>query len=152
VRDIRAAIKPQLLPTPPELKLYLPPQFREGAEEQRGVVDVDLGKEAYGADDGKKVNNGEEKGEEGDSMVGATRWQKEAVRKKKEQVNEETQKLMGGSEDVVNGANREDGMGKEGAKVEEKPLSRAERRKKIKEEILAAGEGEGFKGYKRRTW
>lgn len=34
----------------------------------------------------------------------------------------------------------------------QKPLSRAERRKKIKEEILAAGEGEGFKGYKRRMW
>jgi hypothetical protein len=37
-------------------------------------------------------------------------------------------------------------------KPKEKPLSRAERRKKIKEEILAAGEGEGFKGYKRRQW
>jgi hypothetical protein len=35
---------------------------------------------------------------------------------------------------------------------EEKPMSRAERRKKIKEEILASGEGEGFKGYKRRQW
>ena len=34
----------------------------------------------------------------------------------------------------------------------QKPLSRAERRKKIKEEILAVGEGEGFKGYKRRMW
>jgi hypothetical protein len=34
----------------------------------------------------------------------------------------------------------------------EKPLSRAERRKKIKEEIMAAGDGEGFKGYKRRQW
>jgi hypothetical protein len=35
---------------------------------------------------------------------------------------------------------------------EVKPLSKAERRKKIKEEILAAGEGDGFKGYKRRQW
>lgn len=35
---------------------------------------------------------------------------------------------------------------------EEKPLSRAERRKKIKEEILAVGEGDGFKGYRRRMW
>jgi hypothetical protein len=34
----------------------------------------------------------------------------------------------------------------------EKTLSRAERRKKIKEEIMAAGDGEGFKGYKRRQY
>ena len=34
----------------------------------------------------------------------------------------------------------------------EKPISRAERRKKIKEEILAAGEGEGSKGYQRRQY
>ena len=36
--------------------------------------------------------------------------------------------------------------------IEVKPLSRAERRKKIKEEVLAAGEGDGFKGYRRRMW
>jgi hypothetical protein len=33
-----------------------------------------------------------------------------------------------------------------------KPLSAAARRKKIKEEVLAAGEGEGYKGYRRRMW
>jgi hypothetical protein len=151
VRDIRAAIKPQLLPTPPELKLYLPPQFREGAEEQRGVVDVDVGKEGFGADDGKMNDGGSEGGEmdgEGDSMVGATRWQKDAARKKKELRSEEKQKPMGGGEDA---GKAEGGTAKEGAKVE-KPLSRAERRRKIKEEILATGEGEGFKGYKRRMW
>lgn len=36
--------------------------------------------------------------------------------------------------------------------AESKPLSAAARRKKIKEEVLAAGEGEGYKGYRRRMW
>lgn len=39
-----------------------------------------------------------------------------------------------------------------GDATEEKPLSAAARRKKIKEEVLAAGEGEGYKGYRRRMW
>jgi len=34
----------------------------------------------------------------------------------------------------------------------DKPLSAAERRKLIKQQVLAAGEGEGFKGYRRRMW
>jgi hypothetical protein len=37
-------------------------------------------------------------------------------------------------------------------KPPEKPISRAERRRRIKEQILAEGEGEGYKGYKRRMW
>jgi hypothetical protein len=35
---------------------------------------------------------------------------------------------------------------------EETSLSRAERRKKIKEEIMAGSEEAGFKGYRRRMW
>jgi hypothetical protein len=34
----------------------------------------------------------------------------------------------------------------------ETQLSSAARRKKIREEVQAAGEGEGFKGYRRRMW
>jgi hypothetical protein len=34
----------------------------------------------------------------------------------------------------------------------EKALSRAERRKKIKAEIMEGSEEEGFKGYRRRMW
>jgi len=35
---------------------------------------------------------------------------------------------------------------------DEKSMSRAERRKRIKEEIMAGSEEEGFKGYRRRMW
>lgn len=125
--------------------MFLPEKFRnQDGEEGRGVVDV---QESYGDEEGSKRDNMEAAAggqKERDSMIGATRWQKEAARKKKEQLrveNEESQTPMGG-----------DKQNPEQAKVEEKPLSRAERRKKIKEEILLAGEGEGFKGYRRRMW
>lgn len=36
--------------------------------------------------------------------------------------------------------------------VEEKPISKAERRRRIKEEIMAGSEEAGFKGYRRRMW
>jgi len=39
-----------------------------------------------------------------------------------------------------------------GIAKDEKSMSRAERRKKIKEEIMAGSEEEGFKGYRRRMW
>ncbi|TVY21514.1 hypothetical protein LARI1_G000500 [Lachnellula arida] len=169
VRDIRAAIKPQIVPTAPELKLFLPDKFRdqEGDNGGRGMetvnVEVEVGKEAYGADDSKKADDGRAVAQSGGgddgveaqveerSMVGATRWQKEAARKKKERMIAEmgnTQVPMGG-EEVRDG---EEQNSKEQLGVKEKPLSRAERRKKIKDEILFAGEGEGFKGYKRRMW
>lgn len=130
-----------------------------------GTVNVEtVGKEAYGADDSKKVDDGGavatsegrddgvETQVEERSMIGATRWQKEAARKKKERMIAETEKTqipMGGGEEVRDG---EEHGSKEQLGPKEKPLSRAERRKKIKEEILLAGEGEGFKGYKRRMW
>ncbi|TVY43759.1 hypothetical protein LSUB1_G001264 [Lachnellula subtilissima] len=162
VRDIRAAIKPQIVPTAPELKLFLPEKFRdqEGNDGQgMGTVNVEVGKEAYGADDNKKVDDGSvaahlggsDDAVEERSMIGATRWQKEAARKKKERITAEIEKAqvpMGG-EEVRDG---EEQTSKEQPGVKEKPLSRVERRKKIKEEILLAGEGEGFKGYKRRMW
>lgn len=43
-------------------------------------------------------------------------------------------------------------MGKAEQSMQEKPISRAERRKRIKEEIMAGSEEAGFKGYRRRMW
>ena len=121
-------------------------------------MNVEVGKEAYGADDNKKVDDGSASALEGNddameekSMIGATRWQKAAARMKKERINAETgnTRTPTGGEELRDG---EEKTSKEQPGVEEKPLSRSERRKKIKEEILLAGEGEGFKGYKRRMW
>lgn len=86
-------------------------------------------------------------GQEDENMVGATRWQKAAKLKEKEKLKNEAagQTLMGKGEG-------KSAKSKSGKPVEEKPLSDAARRRKIKEEILDAGEGEGFKGYRRRVW
>jgi len=133
-------------PSGPEL--YIPPQFRtdefwDGKEEST-VIDnsrIENGGEV-------KLQDEQDKGEgtvdDDESMVGATRWQKAAKQKKRMKEKEAAQQQPINGEGVTGQ--------EEKAKAGEKPLSRAERRKKIKEEILAAGEGESFKGYRRRMW
>jgi hypothetical protein len=154
VRDIRAAIKPQLVrPSGPEL--YIPPQFRtdefwDGKEEsividnsriENGVKSSE-GSQRHEGGEGQEA--GEGVAEEDENMIGATRWQKAAKQEERVKVKEDAQQKP---------MNRESATGQEEkAKVEEKPMSRAERRKKIKEEILAVGEGESYKGYRRRMW
>ncbi|KAE9365306.1 hypothetical protein N431DRAFT_387434 [Stipitochalara longipes BDJ] len=149
VRDLRAAIKPQLVRPKPGPDLYLPPQFRdEDYWEARGVVDA---VKVEGQDGSETVveNRNEREGE--DNMIGATRWQKAAARKKKlveEQALKEGPKAIVDDSERTNVGKEEDAI----LKPPEKPISRAERRRRIKEQILAEGEGEGFKGYKRRMW
>jgi hypothetical protein len=115
------------------------------------VVDVLKVQELEGLSEesGKEMANGE-RGEEND-MIGATRWQKAARRKKKlmeEQAAKEAQKVLAEEESVEEKSEEQEADTKEN----EKPLSRAERRRKIKEQILYEGEGESFKGYRRRMW
>jgi hypothetical protein len=150
VRDLRAAIKPQLVRPKPGPDLYLPPQFRDADYwEARGVVDAVRVQEPEGVGDGigtEMVNTEEE-----DEMIGATRWQKAARRKKKlmeEQALKEAQKILAEEE------SGEETLEEQEAELEQpvKPVSRAERRRKIKEQILYDGEGESFKGYRRRMW
>jgi Mrp family chromosome partitioning ATPase len=81
--------------------------------------------------------------EVGDDMIGATRWQKKAAREKKK-ARRAGQKPVGDEIEVGNGSGDKE--------KEEKQLSRAERRKLIKDQILADGDGEDFKGYRRRMW
>jgi hypothetical protein len=161
IRDLRAAIKPQLVRPNPGPDLYLPPQFRDAEYwEARGVVDAvqvvepetDNGGSMSGIESEEKGSDsgGDGNGEE-DNMIGATRWQKAAARKKKlleEKVLLEGQKRL--AEEESGGTNKDEQ--EVAPKPKEKPISRAERRRRIKEQILAEGEGEGFKGYRRRMW
>ncbi|KAH8660772.1 hypothetical protein BGZ60DRAFT_566471 [Tricladium varicosporioides] len=150
VRDLRAAIKPQIVRPQPELQLYLPPQFREHDEELPGDAS-DLVPDLK-----RDVVNGDSRGNDGEDdedMVGATRWQK-AKRRKEREARQKALNGEGGEESPGNPASGQ--QGREGVEIqpkkEEKPLSRAERRKRIKEQILAEGDGESFKGYRRRAW
>ncbi len=154
-------IKPQLVRPKPGPDLYLPPQFRDVEYwEARGVVDAIQVVEPDG--DSERPQNGIENGERGieaaeegngeeDSMIGATRSQKAVATKKKlleDKVSQERQKLLAEEERGGTKQNKEEVI----LKTKEKPISRAERRRRIKEQILAEGEGEGFKGYRRRMW
>lgn len=85
-------------------------------------------------EESRQSQDGEEEVDE--SMIGATRWQKAAKLKEKEKLKEEAAQKV---------------LEREMQEAEDSTLSRAARRKKIKEEIVASG-GEGFKGYKRRMW
>jgi hypothetical protein len=112
------------------------------------AIRADVGVEESGR---SEKGIGEEIGGEEDEMVGATRWQKAAKRKKKLM---EEQALKEGQTPIVEGQTSGEKLEAEDPemKAAEKPISRAERRRRIKEQILAEGEGEGFKGYKRRMW
>lgn len=151
MRDLRAAIKPQLVRPKPGPDLYLPPQFRDADYwEARGVVDALKVQELEGSS-GESGKEGERGEREEDDMIGATRWQKAARRKKKlmeEQAAKEAQMILAEEQSGDETLEEQEVEAKE----PEIPLSRAERRRKIKEQILYEGEGESFKGYRRRMW
>jgi hypothetical protein len=137
---------------------YLPPQFRNEEEwerSQKGIVDavIEKAKQGDGMSDSEGGGEGRDEAPEVvDDMVGATRWQKAARRKKLEA---EAQAKMEAQKQPVS----ESGEQKEGEsvvedtkpKAEEEKISPAERRRRIKAQIIAEGEGEGFKGYRRRV-
>lgn len=170
VRDLRAAIKPQMVRPPPELQIYLPPQFRDEDLDQRGIVDatpveVETFSNAHGEEakdievgseeDGNSSEESQENAEDEEDMIGATRWQKEKKRKERLLADsQQVQKPLQQQEIVAQDQHEASDQPTEDTKVEQeqRPLSKAERRKKIKEEILAAGEGESYKGYRRRKW
>ncbi|TAQ85805.1 hypothetical protein B7494_g5872 [Chlorociboria aeruginascens] len=150
VRDLREAIKPQ--PRPERPRIYLPPQFavqENGADAQiygdDAVTDGNAG-DIYEELDAESKGRGVESGGEEAAQIPFS-MQQEASNSVSEDVSmEEIQKYS--QEILVDVSEAQDPA----PSPMEKPMSRAARRKKIKEEILAAGEGESFKGYRRRMW
>ncbi|KAH7390238.1 hypothetical protein BKA64DRAFT_747362 [Cadophora sp. MPI-SDFR-AT-0126] len=160
VRDLRAAIKPQLQRPKTAPDLYLPTLNEDGylvdmvqietrpveQETKEQVVEI-----SDSGNDGVNGEGQETPNAESDDMVGATRWQKAARRKKLE---EQALQEKGAQQPIIDDNNEGSRIVKPRtkSKPEEKPISRAERRKKIKEQIMAEGQGESFKGYRRRMW
>lgn len=142
LRDIRAAIAPQP-PPPMEARLYLPEQFKEHVPFPDDVT-VGLtpdGNSHYPEDKGpiKDVDS---------QSLGVESGTQQAEQKPMyivDSVQPAAELIKEAQTDIETSVESEE-------KKEEKRLSAAARRKKIKEEILAAGEGEGFKGYRRRMW
>lgn len=146
LNDIRAAIKPQIAPL--KTDTYLPPKFREG-EEWKGKDEEIVVIESSQSRNGESSTGGQDGDDE--SMIGATRWQKAAKLKEKERLKEEAAALKALAQEKSKATKK--GKSKAAKQQEDDSnLSRAARRKKIKEEIMAAGEGETFQGYRRRKW
>ena len=143
VNDLRRAIKPQIAPL--KTNTYLPARFREQELWNGKDAEVVIVEESQTAE--SSTGNGEGVDE---SMIGATRWQKAAKLKEKLKLKEEAARkaLEKGSKGKKSTKNKK---AKDAQDADEKELSRAARRKKIKDDIVAAG-GEGFKGYRRRMW
>jgi hypothetical protein len=135
VRDLQAAIKPKEVPK--QALLYLPPQFGGGSgqakpspkEQGRGRTVVEV-KQSRGetAKVGKLKSIEQESGESG------TMPSKHA-----------------NLYDLPQKTDHEPMVETEAGK-EERPIGRAERRRRIKEELTVGSEEAGFKGYRRRMW
>lgn len=153
-----------------ELQVNLSPQSQNGPSDGEAFLDKSHVEADGFGDDAKVANTSEEivvKDTNGESpevleiveddMVGATRWQK--AQRKKEKLLAQQQKAQ---KPIVNNELPSKPAAKPPSTKDlkltskdapaEKPLSKAERRKKIKEEIIAAGQGETFQGYRRRMW
>jgi hypothetical protein len=139
VRDLRTAIRPQAITM--QDRLYLPPQFENppiqvrGDDESEVVINVKQGGDTDHPDTKKGKKN------KGSSTSSSKR-----------DIKQEGEEGQRGAEESPAEPSPGSGSTRPSEDKSEKPLSRAARRKKIKDEILAAGEGEGFKGYRRRMW
>ena len=131
VRDLRAAIKPH--EQPPQVKIYLPAKFAKPSPKEHGVqVQVTKSTEDSQAE---TVNTDESTP---DGM---------GIRQKPMQLADQR------AFDLIpeEGFTGIKPVSDKSEKIE-KPMSRAERRRKLKEELTAGSEEEGFRGYRRRMW
>ncbi|KAF5877377.1 uncharacterized protein Bfra_001744 [Botrytis fragariae] len=167
VRDLREAIKPQFqaklvgLEVPDNLNInadrsgrkgqvegFLPKKFENEAVRE-GNIRAEIKRDVEEESDEVVGKNGKNKaqGEENEEWSGVELEESVIeVRKDYGSVEGEGE----GAESVDNTEGIKKGGGGEIA-VPEKPLSRAERRRRIKEELVTSGEGETFNGYRRRV-
>ncbi|TGO08480.1 hypothetical protein BTUL_0207g00250 [Botrytis tulipae] len=172
VRDLREAIKPQFqaklvgLEVPDNLNInadrsgrkgqievFLPKKFENEAVRE-GNIKAEIKRDVEEESDeviGKNGRNKKARGGENEEWNGVE-LEGSVVEIRKEygsvEVEVEGQGEGAGSVDNTEGIKR--GRGGQ-ITVPEKPLSRAERRRRIKEELVTSGEGETFNGYRRRV-
>ena len=148
LRDLRAAIKPSPRPSP---KIFLPDRFKQSTTELPDGTVIALDDEAVRTGNVAievKPTLPDEAGAkhpdlDGDVDVGAA----------KPQTKEQPTKTKKGQ--GKNSSSNKKGKGSpadDGSDSPQKPLSRAERRRRIKEEIMKLSQGEERGYYQRRLW
>ncbi|QSZ37087.1 hypothetical protein DSL72_009179 [Monilinia vaccinii-corymbosi] len=160
VRDLREAINPQFQAKLVGLEVSDNLNMNSDRSGRKGKVEVFLPKK-FGAGGGleedveaeikRDLGTGGEVGA-GRKKVKKARGGRDRESSELEEGVLEARKETGGGEEVdaesIDGA---ESVGGRKIKVPEKPMSRAERRRKIKEDLITSGEGETFKGYRRRA-
>ncbi|KAK3310769.1 uncharacterized protein B0T15DRAFT_489422 [Chaetomium strumarium] len=140
LRDLRAAIQ-----TPkPSPKIFLPDRFKQSTTELPDGTIVTLDEDA---DDGDTRRKGEAIIE-----IKPTVLQDEGSRQQYVSGEKPTKTVKGkgrAKEKGGKGSAKEDGPDDNDGELQ-KPMSRAERRRRIKEEIMQNSQGEGPRGYYRR--
>ncbi|KAF7915549.1 uncharacterized protein EAE98_011152 [Botrytis deweyae] len=168
VRDLREAIKPQFqaklvgLEVPDNLNInadrsgrkgqvevFLPKKFENEAV-RKGNIRAEIKRDVEEEIDEVAGKNGKNKKTRGE---GNEEWSGAGLEESVTEVRKDYGSIEGEG-DGAGSADNTEGIkkgGREEIAVPEKPLSRAERRRRIKEELVTSGEGETFNGYRRRV-
>ncbi|RYO90104.1 hypothetical protein DL762_002829 [Monosporascus cannonballus] len=151
LNKLRAAVIQQMAPRPsPKINFYLPDRFRQSTTELEdgSVVDVapdpDLDLDDIDIDDVLSGGNGER--DKGGIVVEVRATVREGADAKEEKGED------GESDGARKPSPAATGGHENSAEEEEKPLSRAERRRRIKEEIQRLSQGGEPVYYQRRLW
>ncbi|KAI8966439.1 hypothetical protein F5Y11DRAFT_155533 [Daldinia sp. FL1419] len=143
LRDLRAAIKPNRIPRPSP-KVYFPERYTSPSQLEDTINESRLPH--------RRRKHSEEEGEEDVVIVRQSVPEEERLEKveQEEPVTPDAAGTQVGTPDEVEETIQETMPDKK--KTEEKPVSRAERRRKIKEEIRRLSEGQEPVYYQRRLW
>jgi hypothetical protein len=144
VRDLRIAVRPA--PTPTNARLYLPEQFRPARSPKSDGLG---GLDGLGITEKKPGSGGVIVEDNPDNSVSGVKMKPQKHRLPTYENGNQRAMIDESSPPPVDDLKSNLPISQT---TEENNLSRAERRRRIKADILAAGEGEGFKGYKRRMW
>lgn len=150
LRDLRAAVKPSPRPSP---KIFLPDRFKQSTTELPDGTVIALDDEATHTGDVTievKPTLPDEAGTwhpnpNGDVDVGTAKPQ---AKQPPTKTGKGPSKNSSSSNKKGNGSPADD----EADSLPQKPLSRAERRRRIKEEIMKLSQGEERGYYQRRLW
>lgn len=138
LRDLRAAIKPSPRPSP---KIFLPDRF------QKTTTELDDGTIVAVEDDVPRRRT-----QSGGMVVEVKQTVAEPERVADASAREEQKPVGVRDAAEIEGPTRTQIDGEEGGERGEKPISRAERRRRIKEEIMKLSQGEERGYYQRRLW
>ncbi|KAI1472398.1 uncharacterized protein F4812DRAFT_408747 [Daldinia caldariorum] len=148
LRDLRAAIKPTRIPRPSP-KVYHPDHLSSPSHLEDTISDSRLPhrRRQYSAEEGGGGGGGGE-----DVVIVRPTVSDGKLEQKQPAMPERDDATAGAQVGTPNDVEEPSEENKKKKKSEEKPISRAERRRKIKEEIRQLSEGQERVYYQRRLW